>query len=132
MHINTGVTAGVLPKYPSGTNSTMWTECCEVAIRADERICASCKRNVIGYNAEKRRLADVEKAKQDEIARQEYEDEMNKAADEARAADINHANRIKAQARDSLMDVFHIDAEFAADIVAAIDAGKISNVMISY
>lgn len=52
MHINEGYPAEIIPLQPSGTNSTMFTECCEVAICDDQRQCPACKRNVIGYDAE--------------------------------------------------------------------------------
>ena len=32
MYINPNIEAGIMPLYPSGTNSTMFTECCGVAI----------------------------------------------------------------------------------------------------
>jgi len=38
--------------YPTGTNSTMFTECCDVAICRDEKTCPLCKTPVIGYDAE--------------------------------------------------------------------------------
>ena len=44
-------TPGVMSVHPTGTNSTMFTECCDVAICNDERKCPRCKRFVIGYNA---------------------------------------------------------------------------------
>jgi len=52
MYINPGFVAEIMPIYPSGTNSTMFTECCECAICADEPYCPSCKRKVIGWDAE--------------------------------------------------------------------------------
>lgn len=52
MYINEGYTAGILPLRPSGTNSTMFTECCSTAICDYERQCPGCGRNVIGYDAE--------------------------------------------------------------------------------
>lgn len=42
---------GILPLYPSGTNSTFFTECCRVAICDDEKCCSLCGVNVIGYDA---------------------------------------------------------------------------------
>ena len=50
MYLNKGVIAGIVPIYPQGTNSTMFTECCEVAICSDEPYCPSCGREVIGYD----------------------------------------------------------------------------------
>lgn len=52
MYINPGIQAGVMPLQPSGTNSTMFTECCEVAICSDQPFCPICKREVIGCGAE--------------------------------------------------------------------------------
>ena len=51
MYVNEGVIVGLLPLYPSGKNSTMFTECCEVAICDDEPNCPYCKRKVIGWDA---------------------------------------------------------------------------------
>ena len=52
MHINEGYIVGLHPLYPSGTNSTMFTLCCNVAICDDEPNCPVCKRKVIGWDAE--------------------------------------------------------------------------------
>ncbi len=52
MYLNPGITAGIVPIYPNGTNSTMFTECCEVAICDDQGLCPSCGREVVGCNAE--------------------------------------------------------------------------------
>lgn len=52
MHINPGYIVGILPIYPHGTNSTMFTECCEVAICDDQPCCPVCGRRVIGYDAD--------------------------------------------------------------------------------
>jgi len=43
---------GVLPLTPTGKNSTMFTECCHVAICDDEENCSYCKRKIIGWDAE--------------------------------------------------------------------------------
>ena len=43
--------AGLLPLYPQGNNSTFFTECCRVAICDDEANCPSCKRKIIGWDA---------------------------------------------------------------------------------
>jgi hypothetical protein len=51
MYINEEYTAGIIPLRPSGTNSTMFTECCEVAICDNEQLCPRCKRKVIGWDA---------------------------------------------------------------------------------
>ena len=59
MKINTGYIARVNPIYPQGTNSTMFTECCDTAICEDDACCPSCGRKVIGYDcvpAERRRI----------------------------------------------------------------------------
>ena len=52
MYLNAEVVAGIVPLMPSGTNSTMFTECCETAICNDQRKCPSCGRNVVGYDAD--------------------------------------------------------------------------------
>ena len=51
MYINPGFKAGITPLMPQGTNSTMFTECCNVAICDDELCCPSCGREVIGDDA---------------------------------------------------------------------------------
>jgi len=48
MHINPGVVVNIVPLYPQGTNSTMFTQCCEVAICDDQTGCPSCGREVVG------------------------------------------------------------------------------------
>jgi len=45
-------TSGVNPIFPRGTNSTMFTDCCDVAICDDERHCPKCGNPVIGYDAD--------------------------------------------------------------------------------
>jgi len=62
MYLNPGVIAGLMPLYPSGTNSTMFTECCECAICDDEPFCPSCGRKVMEYRAkpEKPRIGVIE------------------------------------------------------------------------
>lgn len=53
MHVNEWSRfVGVLPLYPQGTNSTMFTECCEVAICDTQGLCPKCKREVIGADDE--------------------------------------------------------------------------------
>lgn len=52
MYLNPGVTAGILPLQPQGTNSTFFTECCEVAICDYEANCPLCKRKIVGHDAE--------------------------------------------------------------------------------
>lgn len=51
MYINPGYPAGIIKLRPQGTNSTMFTECCETAICDDERLCPKCGREVVGANA---------------------------------------------------------------------------------
>ena len=43
---------GVLPLTPQGTNSTMFTECCQVAICEYEHNCPCCGRKIIGWDAD--------------------------------------------------------------------------------
>ena len=52
VHVNKNYVAGLLPLYPTGTNSAFFTECCQVAICDDQPNCPLCKRHVIGWNAE--------------------------------------------------------------------------------
>ncbi len=52
MYINPENMAGIIPLMPQGTNSTMFTECCEVAITNCELCCPSCGRKVVGHDAE--------------------------------------------------------------------------------
>ena len=42
----------ILPLQPLGTNSTMFTSCCGVAICDDQLRCPVCKDKIIGANAE--------------------------------------------------------------------------------
>ena len=42
--------AGIILLQPNGTNSTMFTQCCETAICDDEARCPSCGRKVVGYD----------------------------------------------------------------------------------
>ena len=51
-YINPEYTAGLHPLYPSGTNNTFFTECCDTAICDDEPNCPRCGRKIIGWNAE--------------------------------------------------------------------------------
>lgn len=50
----------IMPLAPYGTNSTMFTTCCKVAICDDQANCPSCGEPVIGYDAntnhERRRI----------------------------------------------------------------------------
>ncbi len=52
MHINEGYSSEIISISPHGTNSTMFTTCCEVAICNDQLRCPHCSRNVIGHDAE--------------------------------------------------------------------------------
>lgn len=42
----------IVALLPQGTNSTMFTECCRTAICSDQPNCPSCKKPVVGYDAE--------------------------------------------------------------------------------
>lgn len=50
MYLNPEITAEIIPLYPQGTNSTLFTECCEVAICSDQCNCPKCGRLVVGHN----------------------------------------------------------------------------------
>lgn len=52
MHYNDGYPSDIAPLTPRGTNSTMFTGCCFVAICDNEKCCPRCGREVIGANAE--------------------------------------------------------------------------------
>ena len=52
MYINPEYTARIKPLYPQGTNSTMFTECCDTAICESESCCPVCGRKVIGHDAD--------------------------------------------------------------------------------
>ena len=54
MYYNPEHLVGVLPLNPTGTNSTMFTECCQCAICDDEPNCPICKRKIRGWDAELR------------------------------------------------------------------------------
>lgn len=45
---------GVNSLYPQGTNSTMFTSCCDTAICDDEACCPRCGRKVIGHDLSSR------------------------------------------------------------------------------
>ena len=51
MKTNTGYPEGIHLLYPSGTNSTHFTLCCDTAICDDEKRCPSCGELVIGHDA---------------------------------------------------------------------------------
>lgn len=51
MYYNEGYPSDITPIYPQGTNSTMFTDCCYVAICDYERCCPKCGRNVVGADA---------------------------------------------------------------------------------
>ena len=42
---------GIQPLYPSGTNSTFFTECCGSAICDDQQRCPVCGMLIIGWDA---------------------------------------------------------------------------------
>lgn len=46
------IESDVLPVQPQGTNSTMFTTCCQVAICDSEGRCPKCKKKVYGWDAE--------------------------------------------------------------------------------
>lgn len=50
MHYNKGRPVDIIPLTPQGTNSTMFTACCEIAICDYERCCSKCGREVVGAN----------------------------------------------------------------------------------
>jgi len=50
MHYNPGYPSDIIPLTPLGTNSTMFTMCCSVAICSDEKTCPNCHREVVGSN----------------------------------------------------------------------------------
>ena len=52
MHYNEGYPSDIISLTPQGTNSTMFTACCSVAICDDEGHCPGCGREVVGHNAE--------------------------------------------------------------------------------
>ena len=52
MHYNEDFPSDIVPLMPQGTNSTMFTQCCDAAICDDERVCPVCRREVVGANAE--------------------------------------------------------------------------------
>lgn len=51
MHYNEGYPSNIIALSPHGTNSTMFTDCCETAICDDEPNCPRCKRPVVGHDA---------------------------------------------------------------------------------
>ena len=52
MYFNEEYPSDILPLMAHGTNSTMFTACCSVALCDDEKNCPKCKRPVIGAKAE--------------------------------------------------------------------------------
>ena len=54
MHFNEGILVDLVPLMPQGTNSTLFTGCCQVAICDDEKCCPLCKREVVGADEESR------------------------------------------------------------------------------
>ena len=53
-HLNPDDIVGIVPLMPQGTNSTMFTACCRVAICGDQGCCPRCNRTVIGADADTR------------------------------------------------------------------------------
>jgi hypothetical protein len=51
-YYNDGYASDIIPIVPQGTNSTMFTMCCSVAICDDQPNCPHCGRPVIGHNAD--------------------------------------------------------------------------------
>ena len=51
MYINPEKEVGIIPLIPRGTNSTLFTECCRVAICDNQKNCPVCNRKVVGSNA---------------------------------------------------------------------------------
>ena len=51
MNYNKGYPSDIVPLYPQGTNSTMFTGCCHVAICDDQPNCPKCGRFVVGHDA---------------------------------------------------------------------------------
>lgn len=51
-YYNEGYPSDIVPLRPQGTNSTMFTQCCNTAICDHERCCPKCGREVVGANAE--------------------------------------------------------------------------------
>lgn len=85
--------------------------------------------------AEERRVADVEaaaeKAKQDQIKAQAVKDAAELRATEKREANKRNTGKIRREAKESLMDIGFAETD-AKNIVLAINAGKIANVLIRY
>ena len=52
MDYNEDYPSDIMSLFPSGTNSTMFTGCCQVAICSDQRGCPKCGRPVVGDDAE--------------------------------------------------------------------------------
>lgn len=52
MNYNEDYPSDIHALMPKGTNSTMFTRCCNKAICNDEPNCPSCKRPVIGHDAQ--------------------------------------------------------------------------------
>lgn len=42
--------SGVIPLQPQGANSTMFTDCCQVAICDNEPRCPRCRNLVVGHD----------------------------------------------------------------------------------
>lgn len=52
MHYNEGYPSDIVGLSPMGTNSTFFTNCCNVAICDNQANCPSCGRHVVGWNEE--------------------------------------------------------------------------------
>ena len=52
MYFNPEHPVGIIALTPNGTNSTMFTQCCDVAICDDQPNCPICNRKIIGWDAE--------------------------------------------------------------------------------
>lgn len=50
-YYNEGCPSDIIPLSPQGTNSTMFTGCCSVAICDDQANCPKCGRPVVGHDA---------------------------------------------------------------------------------
>lgn len=52
MYYDKGYPVEIISLSPSGTNSTMFTQCCGTAICNDQANCPTCNRPVVGFDAE--------------------------------------------------------------------------------
>jgi len=51
MYYNEGYLSDIIPLMPQGTNSTMFTQCCNTAICDNQKCCPQCGREVVGIDA---------------------------------------------------------------------------------